>query len=302
MRLGVLPLGRSTFDVEYAGRKLVAALRGLDATGHEVFGSRMLLLDEDATLRAIGDLAASPVDQVLILQLTFTDARMTVAAAEAFEQPLSIWAMPEPRLGGRLRLNALCGLNLASHALGLKNRTFSWLYADPGSGVAGRIADLLAGKCKTADLEAPAVPSATVGGARVAEAIRGRRIARIGEHPAGFDTCAYEASAVHALAGVQVDELELDDLFALARALPDRATCGLRAQARDRLAGLDALDAGELDRSFRLKLAMDQFAKGTRLRCLCDPVLARDLYRVRGRRLRPGRHARRGRGALCLRG
>ena len=112
MRLGVLPLGRSTFDVEYAGRKLVAALRGLDATGHEVFGSRMLLLDEDATLRAIGDLAASRVDQVLILQLTFTDARMTVAAAAAFEQPLSIWAMPEPRLGGRLRLNALCGLNL----------------------------------------------------------------------------------------------------------------------------------------------------------------------------------------------
>ena len=146
MRLGVLPLGRSTFDVEYAGRKLVAALRGLDATGHEVFGSRMLLLDEDATLRAIGDLAASRVDQVLILQLTFTDARMTVAAATAFEQPLSIWAMPEPRLGGRLRLNALCGLNLASHALGLNNRAFSWLYADPDSGVAGSDRGLAGGK------------------------------------------------------------------------------------------------------------------------------------------------------------
>ena len=261
MRLGVLPLGRSTFDVEYAGRKLVAALRGLDATGHEVFGSRMLLLDEDATLRAIGDLAASRVDQVLILQLTFTDARMTVAAAAAFEQPLSIWAMPEPRLGGRLRLNALCGLNLASHALGLNNRAFSWLYADPDSGVAGRIADLLAGKCKTAVLEVPAVPAATIGGDRVAKAIRGRRIARIGEHPPGFDTCAYEAGAVHALAGVEVDELELNDLFALARAMSDRATTGLCAQARDRLAGLDALDAGELDRSLRLKLAMDQLRR-----------------------------------------
>lgn len=258
MRLGVLPLGRSTFDVEYAGRKLVAALRSLDATGHEVIGSRMLLLDEDATLRAIGDLAASRVDQVLILQLTFTDARMTVAAAAAFEQPLSIWAMPEPRLGGRLRLNALCGLNLASHALGLKNRAFSWLYADPGSDVAGRIAGLLEGKRKTAALEVPEVPPATPRGARVAEAIRGRRIARIGEHPAGFDTCAYEADSVRALAGVEVDELELDELFALARAMPDRAARVLHVQARDRLAGIDTLDAGELDRSLRLKLAMDQ--------------------------------------------
>ena len=54
-----MPLGRSTFDVKCAGRKLVAAHRGLDATGHEVIGSRMLLLDVGATLRAIGDLTAS---------------------------------------------------------------------------------------------------------------------------------------------------------------------------------------------------------------------------------------------------
>ena len=40
MRLGVLPLGRSTFDVDYAGRKLAAAFRSLDATDHEVIGSR----------------------------------------------------------------------------------------------------------------------------------------------------------------------------------------------------------------------------------------------------------------------
>ncbi len=247
--------------MENAGKNFVAALRSLDATGHEVIGSRVPLLDEDATLRAIGDLVASRVDQVLVLQLTFTDTRMLVAAAAAFERPLSIWAMPEPRLGGRLRLNALCGLNLAGHALGLKNRAFSWLHADPGSGVAGWISDLLAGKFKTAVPKASVVPSATVGGTRVAEAIRGRRIARIGEHPAGFDTCICEAGAVHALAGVEVDEPELDDLFALARAMPDRATCGLRAQAGDCLAGLDTLDVGELDRSLRLKLAMDQLRR-----------------------------------------
>jgi hypothetical protein len=32
--------------------------------------------------------------------------------------PIAIWAVPEPRIGGRLRLNAYCGLNLAAHAHG----------------------------------------------------------------------------------------------------------------------------------------------------------------------------------------
>ena len=188
---------------------------------------------------------------------------MTVAAAAAFERPPSIRAMPEPRLGGKLRLTAPCGLNLASHALGLKIRAFSRLHADPGSGVAGRVTELLAGKCNTPVPEAPAVPSATAGGARIAEAIRGRRIARTGEHPAGFGTCVCEAGAVHAPTGVEADSLELDGLFDPARTMRDRVTSRLRARARDCLTGLDTLVAGELDRSLRPKRAMNRLRNET---------------------------------------
>ena len=134
MRIGILPLGRPTFDVAFAESKLAAMLHQLDATGHELTGPRTLLFDEDATRQAIDTLVISSVDQVLILQATFTDASMAVAVAAAFDQPISIWAVPEPRSGGRLRLNSFCGLNLASHALGLKGRKFSWLYLDPRSG------------------------------------------------------------------------------------------------------------------------------------------------------------------------
>ena len=107
MRLGILPLGRPTFDVPFAKDNLTAMLAVLDESGHEIVGPRALLFDEGATRAGIADLQAAGVDQVLILQVTFTDAAMTVAIGAACSQPLSIWAVPEPRLGGRLRLNAL---------------------------------------------------------------------------------------------------------------------------------------------------------------------------------------------------
>ena len=105
----------------------------LTATGHRLVGSGKLLMDAAATESTMAEIAAAKPDRIVILQVTFTDAAMTCRIADAFTQPLSIWAVPEPRLGGRLRLNAFCGLNLASHALGLRGRLFSWRYGLPDS-------------------------------------------------------------------------------------------------------------------------------------------------------------------------
>ena len=84
-----------------------------------------MYLRDGNSAAAIEVLRNSDAEQVIVLQVTFTDAQTVVALAEACEQPLAIWAVPEPRLGGRLRLNAFCGLNLASHALSLRGRAFS---------------------------------------------------------------------------------------------------------------------------------------------------------------------------------
>ena len=98
MRLGLLPLGRNTFDVAFAEERLAAMLDRLDETGHELVGSRELLFDADATRAALTDLVERGVDRLLALQVTFTDAAMIVEAAET-GLPLAIWAPPEPRLG-----------------------------------------------------------------------------------------------------------------------------------------------------------------------------------------------------------
>ena len=83
------------------------------------------------------------------------------------------------------------------------------------------------------------------------------RVARIGAHPTGFDTCAYDEAEILALAGVQVDAFELDELFDRARAADDAETAEVGAMARASLDGLDDVNQEELDRSLRLKVALD---------------------------------------------
>jgi len=259
MKIGILPLGRPTFDVPYANEKLATMLVALNQTGHDIVGPTELLFDAEDTKSAIEQLLTENIDQLLLLQVTFTDASMTVEAANAFGVPISIWAVPEPRNGGRLRLNAFCGLNLASHALGLSGRKFSWLYVDPENDRQSELHDLFDGKRISGRLTGqPSAEFATVQGKEIARNVNGKRIARIGERPLGFDTCDYSKDEMLALSGVSVDEMLLDDLFDTARSAPQDATAEAMQIATNSLDGLDAVDPQELDRSLRLKVALDE--------------------------------------------
>ncbi len=253
MKIGLLPLGRPTFDVEYANEKLTAMLAVLDRSEHEVAGPRELLMDGEATATAVQALKTRQIDRLLVLQVTFTDASAIVSAAGELDVPLSIWAVPEPRLGGRLRLNAFCGLNLASHALGLNGKAFSWIYSDAES---ADLDALLADA--TTEQPVPRKAASNAEGERIAKAVAGSRIARLGAHPDGFHTCAYQPEALKALADVSVDELDLNRLFETAGRAGSEETQAVCAQAETVLDGLGDVDQAELDRSLKLKVALDE--------------------------------------------
>ncbi|MEZ5801682.1 MAG: hypothetical protein R3D29_15920, partial [Nitratireductor sp.] len=61
-KLGILPLGRPTFDVAYAEEKLAAMIASLERLGHAVTGPRHLLFDADATRQALGTLMGDKPD------------------------------------------------------------------------------------------------------------------------------------------------------------------------------------------------------------------------------------------------
>ncbi len=176
MHIAVLPLGRSTFDTEFAAEKLAAMFVALEQTGHLISGPRVLMCDQADCSEALAQMQECSPDLVLVLQVTFTDAAFVVEVANATPQPLALWAVPEPRIGGRLRLNAFCGLILASHALGRNHRRFSYLYHDPADRKVGQpLLEFLDGRRRSRVVEGHAAVPA---GAVLPESLRNLRIAR----------------------------------------------------------------------------------------------------------------------------
>ena len=253
-RIGLLPLGRATFDVPFAEAMLSGQLSAADDAFGDVVGPRELLFDAAAAEAAMTALAQAKPDAILVLQVTFTDAGSLLALARRFpDTPLAVWAVPEPRLGGRLRLNAFCGLNLAGHALGLADRSFGALYAAPDTVSPSDLRALFEPQTMT---RAPAMRDAAAATA-VPAALAGKRIARIGERPDGFTTCDYDAHALWARTGLAVEEIGLPALFERARAVPPPAVAAQRAALGEAIDGMGKVDADELDRSIRLERALD---------------------------------------------
>jgi L-fucose isomerase-like protein len=279
MTLGVIALGRPTFDVEYAEEVAAAAFNVVARIDPGFVGGRRLLFDAEETRDAIDVLAGEDIDALIVLQVTFTDASMTKELADSVDVPLIFWAFPEERTGGRLRLNALCGINLAAHALKRSDRDFTYLYAATGDPVVpAELERLLAGGgvAATATRIVPAADemaaSALRAAERVEDALDGLRTGLVGDYPDGFDPCRYDKDAVRRLTGVTVDRIELADLFAAADQVDDASVAEARSRVSEALGPLDDLDQEALGRSLQLygglrRLAADREWSGVATRC-----------------------------------
>ena len=211
MKIGILALGRPTFDVQYAKERLTASLNYLSSTNHNIFGSCELLLDEQDAHNEINILKKEDLDFIIIIQVTFTDSSTILKIATCLEKPIGIWAFPEPRQSGRLRLNAFCGLNLASHTLGLNNIPFSWIYENPEKIKEAKFEILINSKNSKRPEKILAIPSLGSKKAKsIKEKIHNLKIGKIGSHPDGFDTCKYDQKKLMGLCGIKVDEIDID--------------------------------------------------------------------------------------------
>lgn len=258
----VLALARPTFDVPFAEGIAVEAFAAIDKAGLSTLGPRELLFDAAAARTAIAGIDPNAIDGLLLMQVTFTDASMTVELARSFPGiPLAIWAYPEPRSGGRLRLNSFCGLNLAAHALGRAAIPHRWFY---GPATDRRLAGFLAELSLPVALPMSRLRAAKLGddgirtdAKRIEASLAGKRIGLLGEHPAGFDTCRYEPKDLASLAGISVEPFKLADAFERARGVTEIETETKRLRAKTQYRGLDEVDQDQLRKSLALHAALD---------------------------------------------
>jgi L-fucose isomerase-like protein len=226
--VALVAIARPTFDVPLAQSVAGAAAQALAHAGLAVGGpGPILIMDAAGSAAAAAQLAAATFDLLILLQASFADSSMAVHLAGIAHDrgiPVLLWAVPDARDGGRLRLNSLCGINLAGHALMLRGIPYEYVLA-PADDPAG---------LQTVQVLARA--------GRARRILRHATIGVVGEHPTGFDTCQYDAGALHRLCGVQVAPLELGSVLQAARV----ADAGARQQFLDRVRAqapnLDDLD------------------------------------------------------------
>jgi L-fucose isomerase-like protein len=262
-RVGLVALGRSTFDLEVAGataagvRAALAAAKDVDVI--DVGGLAVETPDVHAAGAALTAAAEeSPLDAVVVLQATFTDSTLpsSAVAGLAADVPIVLWGAPEPRTGGRLTMNALCGINLAAYRLRAEGRDVRALYLDPTApDVAERLAAALAAPA-TRPAARP-LPEPTAEDRVRAEVVRARlsgmTVGRVGHHPDGFDPCAAGADDLATL-GTTLDHVELDAMFDAAREAREDELVPLRALVAGRGAG--SVDAAGVDATLRLHVAL----------------------------------------------
>jgi L-fucose isomerase-like protein len=258
--IGVMPLARATFDVAHAEETASLAFGTLDALDAEITGSRSLLFDEEEARRALAALKQRRLDLLLILQVTFTDAGMTRRIAEEIEAPLALWAFPEPRRGERLRLNSLCGVNLAAHALTKAAHDYRWVHCTPGTPqAAAQIRRLLEPpaphRTRAEAARARGMPPSEIVASRAERALErlaGARLGLVGEPPGGFDTCDFDEGLLDELLGIRLERLSLDEVFRTARAQSVRSVAASRGRVEAELAETGDLDPAALERSLRV--------------------------------------------------
>lgn len=256
---GVVAIARPTFDVPFAEEAAATAFATLERGGLSLVGSPELRMDEDAVRSAVTDVIAEGAEALVVIQATFADSSLAVAATES-DLPVTLWAVPEDRTGGRLRLNSFCGINLAAFTLTNLGRDYRWVLAPAGDdGAAESIAEQAHQALHRPDVGAvPSVPDddARRSARDVVERLHATTIGRVGDRPGGFEPCGYEAGTLRAVLGVTVDEVELPELFVRSADAPADAVAAARSRASGFLAGVDEVDQESLDHSLRMNVGL----------------------------------------------
>jgi L-fucose isomerase-like protein len=247
-RIAFVSLIRTTFDVALATAVTDQARSTLAQAGYTPAGPAAPVTTLDEARAAAADFAGQPPDLLILFQATFADSTMAMAFADVLDVPLLLWAVPEAHTGGRLRLNSLCGINLAGHAFTRAGVRYHHLYAAPDDPAALTTIQMLA--------EA----------AGVRRRLQTARLGRVGEHPAGFETCEVHSAALRETFGVEVVPVDLQQqVFAGMRAADAAAVAAVEADLRGRVQQLDTLDAAASRRTLSAYVTLRQMADAQQL-------------------------------------
>ena len=250
--IGYLALARETFDVEYAESKFKIAKSFLLSLSPDAIGFENLITNDEDADSALSFFNSNDFEKIFLFQTTFTDAKFLLNFAKSIQKPICIVSFPEPRTGGRLRLNSICGLNLAMHSL-IKNDItpdFVIMEEDDKANEMS-FSNFIESQNESNKIAWDIATIANIN-ADFDYSIDKQTIGIIGTRPEGFDTCDYDSNEVTSKLNVSLVDLELEDLFDEAKDIEVETIVKTKSTVSSYLAGTEELVQEEFDKSLSI--------------------------------------------------
>ena len=250
--IGYLALARETFDVEYAESKFKIAKSLLLSLSPDAIGFENLITNDEGADSALSFFNSNDFEKIFLFQTTFTDAKFLLNFAKSIQKPICIVSFPEPRTGGRLRLNSICGLNLAMHSL-IKNDItpdFVIMEEDDKANEMS-FSNFIESQNENNKIAWDIATIANIN-ADFDYSIDKQTIGIIGTRPEGFDTCDYDSNEVTSKLNVSLVDLELEDLFDEAKDIEVETIVKTKSTVSSYLAGTEELVQEEFDKSLSI--------------------------------------------------
>ena len=250
--IGYLALARETFDVEYAESKFEIAKSLLLSLSPDAIGFENLITNDEDADSALSFFNSNDFEKIFLFQTTFTDAKFLLNFAKSIQKPICIVSFPEPRTGGRLRLNSICGLNLAMHSLIKNDITPDFVIMEEDDKANEMSFSNFIESQNESKKIAWDIASITNSNADFDYSIDKQTIGIIGTRPEGFDTCDYDSNEVTSKLNVSLVDLELEDLFDEAKDIEVETIVKTKSTVSSYLAGTEELVQEEFDKSLSI--------------------------------------------------
>jgi len=278
--VALVALARPTFDLACAQANFDSARALLKELGATVVGPSELVM----TVEDVAAVQLPHADLHILFMASFSDASPAVELLGKVKGPVLGWSMREPgAVGDRLKLNSMCGVNLAAHALMNAGQSIRHIHGNADEPqVIAAIKDALAGKLPQAF--SPKTVTGEFGSEADAQKaldwLRGKKIGAVGDAPIGFTPCVYDAKQIFSTFGLDIRQITIDDAFGRISEVKQEARELAYANAVAAQPSLAAVNVEEAKKVYGVEVALDEWRKEEVLDAIairCWPEFPTDL-------------------------
>lgn len=219
-----LPIGRLTFDVEAAENVRKESLQWLNSNCLKVITCEKIVTSVEELEEFLKSIHNQKIDSVIYQSVTFADGEFIEKVVSYFKEPVIVWSVREPSVGGRLRLNSLTGGNSTSNALNNYQHPFTFVFGNPN------------------EEQFNQRMRQQMNIMRVIRLVSEARIGVVGDYPPGFFFSDANEEKLKETFGLTLQKLDLHQAFKHCVEIPEEEWMKEVEQAKKQVIGLNSND------------------------------------------------------------